>query len=188
MSEEDTDMVDIEMLKEMVMYISEKCKNIDTYAYTHLNKILHYSDIFWFAIHDESLSGEVYVKDKYGARATNVKIAELKLVSDGYLQVQPKLFHNQWQSKPVVCKQYNYKLLTEEQKHHIDKFIRKLANRTASEVKKFNHEDFGWKTLKKNEVIPYESVFFLKPKKPISKKTMNWAKGVVREFESETNA
>ncbi len=178
-------MVDIEMLKEMVMYITENCHHKSTFAYTHLNKILHYSDLHWFGEHGKSISLETYVKEKFGAIPVHVKDAEKEL--KGYLKIQKNLFKGKEQNKPIAIKSYPYRKLTEEQKKHIDKFINKFADWTAVQVQEYAKSDLAYKILNKGEEIPPNSIFFLKQtkKEDVTEDDLKWANDVIVEYEKE---
>jgi len=177
--------VNIEMLKEMVMYITEKCKMKDTFAYTHLNKILHYSDMFWYGEHGSSISGETYIKQKFGPISKHIKIVERLLKKDGFMDVKAIPFWNREQKKPISLKSYPYRLLTEQQKQHLNKFIDWLGNKTAAELREYAKTDLSYSILDKGSEIPYDSVYFLKQtkKEDITEDDLKWANEVIEEYE-----
>lgn len=176
-----------DIFKEMILYITEKCENKEKFGNTHLNKILYYSDLFWYGEHGVPMSGEEYVKDRYGARAKHVLPVVRELKRDGFLKVKKVSFFDKQQKKPVLLKPVSYRFLNEDQMQHIDKFIDKLGNLTAKELADYAHEDISYKILEKNETIPYESVFFLKPTKlkNLTKEDIEWANSVIDEYEAD---
>ncbi len=178
-------MFSMAIFKEMILYITERCGDKETYAYTHLNKILYYSDLFWYGEYGTSLSGETYAKDKYGARATHMMTAENELRKEGYLKIKPVVFFKKSQKKPILLKSPSYKNLTKKQQMHIDQFINKLGGLTAMEVTDYAHKDISYSILKMKKPIPYESVFFLKPTKEedLTEDDLKWAESAIQEYE-----
>ena len=177
---------DREIFEEMILYISEKCKDEPNFGSVLLNKILYYSDVLWFGLHGEAISGERYIRDDHGPRADDWYWVKDSLQKEGFLDVIEKSFHGKTQKRPVVKKAIEYNKLSKKQRTHIDEVISELVPHTASVVSEFSHGNLSWKYLENGEEIPYETVFFLKPtkKKDLTDKELKWADDVIEEFEA----
>jgi hypothetical protein len=177
---------DREIFKEMILFISAQCKNKPTYGSTILNKILYYSDFFWYGMYGDSISGETYVRRDYGAAPKHLLSARDSLKKKGILDMIEVDYHGNLQKRPVVTGSVNYKKLTKEQMEHINKIISEIDDYTAKDVsEKIAHRDLPWNYLKDGDEIPYETVFFLRPTKKtdLTKQDFEWAEKVIDEFE-----
>lgn len=175
--------LDKETFKEMILFISEQAQNYPTFGSTHLNKVLHYSDFFWYGNTGNSISNETYIREDYGQVPQHLIEARAELIDEGKLFLLEKQYYGKKQKRLAVAAPQSYSRLTEEQKDLIKKVIDALAPFTASEVsEQIAHQDLSWQYLRDREEIPYETVFFRRQNK-IPDETMDWAKNVIDEYE-----
>lgn len=174
---------DKETLKEMILYISEKCENELRFSKTHLFKILHYSDFLWFGHTGNPISGETYFRWEHGQVPRHFEDVSKELINDGLLKIVEKPYFDRIQRRTTVLKKPKFKKLSKEQQDFIDTIIDKLTNYDATYVsKEISHNDLSWKYLSNNDDIPYETVFFRRKVKP-SEETLAWAKKEIDEYE-----
>lgn len=174
---------DKDIFKEMILFISHRCQDYPTFGSTHLNKILHYSDFFWYGHTGESISNETYRRKDHGQVPEHLVEARRELQDEGKLQVLEKDYFGRLQKKPVITTTPSYSRLTDEQMDLINKVIEALVCHSASEVsEQIAHQDLSWQYLKDGEEIPYETVFFRR-QNPVPDETMDWAKKVIDEYE-----
>ncbi len=176
---------DRELLKEMILYISERCQDKPTFGSTHLNKILHYSDFLFYAQTGEPISGEIYLRQKHGQIPKHLVEVREELINEGKLIMVERQYFGRTQKRPVLASPTHYELLTPEQREFIDGVISALIDYSAAEVsEQIAHEDLSWAYLENDEEIPYETVFFRRSN-PITHETMAWAKSVIDEYEED---
>src|SRR5687767_11846412 len=68
---------------ELVLYVALRSADDSTYGATKLNKILFYSDFFFYAKCGESITGAEYQKLERGPAPRQMKPAEARLVASG---------------------------------------------------------------------------------------------------------
>lgn len=174
---------DKEIFKEMILYISERCKDNPNFGSVHLNKILHYSDFFWYAENNESISNETYIREKHGQIPKHLVAVRQELEQEGKLKLEEREHYNRTQKRPIVTTPIQYERLTNEQMELIDKIIDAISGFSAYVVsEQIAHEDLSWQCLENGEEIPYETVFFRR-KNRISDDSMKWARDIVNEYE-----
>ena len=175
---------DKELFKELILYISERCQDKPSFGSTHLNKILHYADFFWYASTGDSISGEKYIRQKHGQIPKHLMQVRDELVKEGKLTIEEQQYFGKTQKRPVVVPPVHYQKLTDAQKEFIDEVVSVIADYSAKDLsEKIAHEDLAWQYLNNDEEIPYETVFFRR-KNAVSEETMAWAQSVVDEYEA----
>lgn len=172
-----------EIFKEMILYISDRTADIPTFASTHLNKALHYSDFFSYATTGKSISNETYIRQKFGQIPKHLVQARKELIDTEKLEIVEQNYFGKNQKRLKVKNNHSFELLTIEQKKIIDLIIQQLAGFGASGVSEIAHQDLAWQYLENGEEIPYETVFFRRSN-PVSRETMGWAESVIDEYEA----
>jgi len=168
---------DQETFKEMIFYISERCKDKPHFDTAHLEKILHYSDFFWYGHTGASISGETYIRRQHGPTPKHLDETLEKLVRDGFLEVVKKPRVDYMQKKPVIKKSCEPSKLSKEQAEFIDTVIVDLA---------IAREDIFWQYLSNGEEIPYETVFFRR-RQSLSPSELDEAQDFIGRYEKRLN-
>jgi hypothetical protein len=167
---------DKEIFKEMILYISERCKDKPHFDTAHLEKILHYSDFFWYGHTGVSISGETYLRQQHGPTPKHLEEALEELVRDGFLEVVKKPRVDYTQRKPVIKKSFELNKLSKEQAEFIDTVIVDLVDLAIA------REDIFWQYLSNGEEIPYETVFFRR-RKTLSPSEIDEAQDFIDRYE-----
>jgi hypothetical protein len=175
---------DKEIFKEMILYISERCKDKANFGSIHLNKILHYSDLLWYGHTGESISGETYLREKHGQVSKHLVEVRDELIREGFLEIVERPYFDYIQKRPVVKREVEFVKLSKEQREFIDTIIAELVDLTATYIsEKIAHEDLSWQYLNNGEEIPYESVFFRR-KNSLTEEDIAWANQEIEEYEA----
>jgi hypothetical protein len=149
-----------EKLKELILYVSEKCGDDPRYGATKLNKILFFSDFFAYAKYGEPITGAEYMRESYGPIPKRLLPARQELVSEGALAIQEsQVSHTATQKRPVSLRAANLALFTGQQIALVDWVIEQLRGANASSVSKHTHKYAMWQAASNGETIPYETVF-----------------------------
>ncbi|NUO78538.1 DUF4065 domain-containing protein [candidate division KSB1 bacterium] len=176
---------DKKIFKEMILYVAERCADKPNFGSTHLNKILHYTDFFWYGHTGESLSGETYLCAKHGQVPKHFEEVRDELVREGFLAMVEKRCVDYVQKRPTVLKKIELTALSQEQREFIDTIIVWLVDHTAGYVSdQVAHEDLAWKYLNPGDEIPYETVFFRR-KKNLSAGEIEAAQAFIEAYEEK---
>jgi len=172
---------DQEVFKEMVLYISERCQDKPHFDTARLEKILHYSDFFWYGHTGASISGETYLRRQHGPTPKHLEETLEKLVRDGFLEVVRRPRVDYTQKKPVIKKAFEPSKLSKEQAEFIDTVIADVVDLAVA------REDIFWQYLSNGEEIPYETVFFRR-RQSLSPSELGEAQDFIGRYENRLNA
>lgn len=171
---------DQETFKEMILYISERCQDKLQFDTARLEKVLHYSDFFWYGHTGASISGETYLRRQHGPTPKHLEETLEKLVRDGFLEVIKKPRVDYTQKKPVIKKPCELNKLSKEQAEFIDTVIVDVVDLAVA------REDIFWQYLGNGEEIPYETVFFRR-RQSLSPSELDEAQDFIDRYEKPLN-
>lgn len=164
-------------LRELILYIADKCRHEPSFGKTSLNKILYFADFMHFAGSGESITGVRYVRRQMGPvpewHALRVAFDELQ--SGGRLDIADVDYFGWPQKKPVALGKPDVSCFSEKQLNLVDRVAELVCKFSATEISDITHEDLGWKFAVDGEVIPYETVW-LRRKVCMSQKAILHAK------------
>lgn len=149
-----------ERLRELILYVADKCASDEYFGSVKLNKILYFADQVSYAAYGESITGSEYLPLPQGPapkRLATVKgemlearevIEQTRTVGGGYTQKRIIGLR-----APDLTKFSGRDIAT------IDGTIEFLEKKTASDVSYFSHGR-AWRIAYKNQCpMPYEAAF-----------------------------
>lgn len=167
-----------EKLKEMILYISEKCSNQRAFGVTKLNKILWFSDVVAFKYLGNPITGTPYIRRDYGPVPKYIKEVKEELIQNKDLAIRHEQFFNRIQERPVHLRRAKVHLFSTDQLRTVDDVIAMLEDANADEVSELSHEKV-WELLEDGEPMPYEAGFL--SSKPINQSDIDRTKALVKE-------
>ena len=146
-------------LKNLILYLSQKCAGHSNFGKTKLCKLLYFSDFLNFAEYDEPITGCEYIRMPYGPYPDDFRHTLNSMIDDRQLALQKfQLAQDQVQEKPVNLEEPDLSLFSASEVSIIDSVIEKFASSSGTAMSEFSHR-LGWKFARDREVIPYESIF-----------------------------
>ncbi len=145
-------------LRELILYISQKCANDPTFGATKLNKLLFYSDFFSYFRYGEPIAGLEYQKLPNGPAPKQLVPVRESMVSSGDVAMQKVSFFNKQQHRCVPLRDPDLSRFKGRDIALIDELIEGLWGKTASEVSELSHKR-AWRIAKDRESIPYQAIF-----------------------------
>jgi len=171
---------DEEKLKQLILYVSQKCADQKGFGATKLNKILYFSDFLVYANTGKPITGVAYQRLEWGPAPRRMKPLLSQLEESGELAMQEVLIPGGYRSKkPVNLVAPNLSLFSAEEIATVDEVIDNLEEFTASDTSRFSHDWGGWKYADDRDLIPYESVFI--SNKPITRRDRARGREVARQ-------
>jgi len=147
-------------LKELILYISERCAGHLKFGATKLNKILYFSDFLAYAHTGEPITGVEYMKLPNGPAPKKLVPIREQMRAAGELGIQEVwLRSGKIQKRTVNLRRPNLSVFTAEQISIVDTVIEALSSANSDEVSDLSHKMVGWKVADAKEVIPYETIF-----------------------------
>jgi len=155
-------------LEELILYISECCKDSPTFGAILLNKILFYSDFLHYGHYGTPITGATYVHMPNGPAPCSPQFlsARNNLVMNERLEIKERLVGRWIQKRPIAKDKSDKSLFSDSERAIIDYVIDALSCRTAGFVSDYTHKEVPWLLTKEGEEIPYYTVF-IREREPI---------------------
>jgi len=147
-----------ERLRELILYISQKCADDPTFGATKLNKLLFYSDFFSYFRFGEAIAGLEYQRLPNGPVPKQLLPVRERMVEDRELAVQKTGFFDKQQHRCVPLRDPDLSKFKARDIAVIDDLIQRLWAKTAKEVSELSHQR-AWRIAKDRESIPYQAIF-----------------------------
>lgn len=145
-------------LRELIVYISEKCADDPNFGAIKLNKILYYSDFRAFERWGVPLTGVGYFRLRNGPAPKALVPVRDALVQEGAIRLEKVPVGNVEQRRTVALRPPVLEHFTTDEILLVDEVIRELWPQNATEVSDASH-DIRWLTLSHKDDIPYEFAF-----------------------------
>lgn len=168
-------MADTEKLKELILFISDHCKDKPMFGATHLNKILYFADFLHYKYTGRPISDSEYFKLEAGPAPKQLVPAREQLIGAGLLEIRERpTLSGYIQKRPTPTGDVSTTFLTDEQKQ----FIRDIANQactfTASDLSGLTHKHLAWQLAGNRDDIPFFTIHCTKVN-AITAISKNWA-------------
>lgn len=146
-------------LKELILYVADRCEADPTFGAVKLNKILFYADFLAFASTGKPITGVEYEKMQLGPVPSALQQASASLIAEGGLARQRKDRFGHAQIRFVALRVPDLSLFTGAEIALVDEVIEALRGVNAAEASGLSHLEHGWQLANLREPIPYETVF-----------------------------
>lgn len=154
-----------EKLKNVILYILEKCGGKPNIGETVLYKLLYFIDFDNVEINGKPITGMNYIRLQYGpvpmAKEYNKVVGQM--VSNNELKIFSQQYFGRLQKRYVALRNSDVSFLTVEEISVIDKVVNRLSDLSATQVEAYVHEDIPWKVTKDKQIIPYDLVIDREP-------------------------
>lgn len=148
-------------LREMMMHIATKERDNPKFGATKLNKILFYSDFFWYLRTGKSLTGADYAKRDHGPAARALLPAQQSLVRDQSAHVEYRRLPYRGQKRLVPNRAAQLDgLYRVDEVEFVDSVIEWLRDWSAGQVSETTHGLLGWRLADYDEDIPYFTALY----------------------------
>ncbi len=147
-----------EKLSAMIAYLTAKGHNVYK---TSLNKLLFYSDLSYFYLRNQGISGAVYYNRQFGPVAEQAGPTLDDLTERGIVKVVPRT-QTLESADPVSLSA----TLTNDEKKVLDWVAETYGPMTASAISDLSHDEKAYKFTRPNEPIAYAYSKFLKKLPP----------------------
>lgn len=164
---------DPQKLKNVILYILERCAGKPNVGETVLYKLLYFIDFDNFEINNQSISGLDYIHLQYGPAPVASQYSpvieamkasqELKIIISDYFGLKIKRYIN------LIG--HDIDSLCSKETKVIDDVIGSLSNMSASQIEEYSHGDAPWQLTGDKEVISYNLVF--KRRTPYAKRSID---------------
>lgn len=173
----------IEKLKELILFLTENNKENPRFGSTVLNKMLYYTDFYWFAYTGQSMTGEDYVRQEYGPVPRSLLKAREELEKEGTLKIEEVTFYGKPQKRPINKVPFKQSKLNNNEIEFAKMVIKHFEVFTATQISDVSHK-LPWEVANNDDVIPYETIYW-QEKNTIPDSTINWAQTILIEKKTQ---
>lgn len=151
---------DAKKLKNVILYILEKCGGKPNLGETVLYKLLYFIDFDGFEIIGKPIIGLNYIRLQYGPvpSANEYNAVIKKMVESGELKIFSQQYYGMLQKRYVALRNYEVGSLRPDETKVIDMIINRLSDLNAKQIESYVHEDIPWKIIEDGQIIPYALV------------------------------
>lgn len=153
-------------LKQVLLYILEKCGAKPNVGETVLYKLLYFCDFNFYELYEEPLTGLTYKRIKFGPAPCGLEGIVREMIKEGQLKKITADYYGKPQKKyiPLVEPDLEKVKIGVNGKEVIDNVINsRLSDMNASAIADYSHQDIPCETTPEDEIIDYELVFYRKP-------------------------
>jgi len=170
--------------KTLVLYVIWRTGELRDFGSTKLNKVLWFSDARAFEAFGKAVTGETYIREKFGPVPQHILPTLEELHSDGLIQAWREPFFDFEISRYRAHMPPDTSVFTADELGIIDWWIKHVAEEhTAASISEASH-DYAWKIARLGEVLPYQAFLTRRIRQP-SGKELDWVKAEAEKLGSK---
>jgi len=150
----------VSKLKNVLLYILERCAGKPNVGETVLYKLLYFSDFNYYELYEEHLTGAKYRKLPYGPVPQKFDTIIGQMMEKKMIQRIKTEYFDKMQTRYIPLAKADLTELKASEKEVIDKVIEQMSDWSASAISNYSHKDMPWLASKEGEEINYELAFY----------------------------
>ncbi len=152
--------LNINKLKNVLLYILERCAGKPNVGETVLYKLLYFSDFNYYEQYEEHLTGASYRKLPFGPVPQKLDLVINGMIDDKQLKRIKTEFHGYPQIRYLPLEKADLTELKASEKDVIDRVIDQMSDWSASAISNYSHKDLPWEVTDEGREISYELAFY----------------------------
>ena len=147
-------------LKNVLLYILERCAGKPNVGETVLYKLLYFSDFNYYELYEEHLTGATYRKLPYGPVPQNLDAITSQMIKDGQLQRIKTPYGGFVQCRYLPLEKADLTQMKASEKEVIDRVIEQMGDWSANAISNYSHQDLPWQVTEDGKEISYNLAFY----------------------------
>jgi hypothetical protein len=143
-------------LREMILYVSSRAKDMPRYGKTKLNKILWDADFSAYLSRRTPVTGRPYQKLKAGPAPVEMPTVLAEMQADGLIEIEAVQVGAYVEHRIIARVEPSLRLFSADDLHYMNQSIERFWDLTAGEASDESH-GIAWKTRDELDPMPYES-------------------------------
>lgn len=169
-------------LKELILYIAQKCWRDESYGSVVLNKILFFADFRAYASYGEAITGQKYRRYAQGPCPSQMKYVKQELEKSGDAK-EAHVLRDGFIQKPLMpLREPNLKLFSGAEIAIVDDMIEYVRGHSATSISNLSHKFAGWQLAQDRGEIPYYTVYANLESEELSDTEYDWATSVACDY------
>lgn len=145
-------------LRELILYIADKCADDKYFGAVKLNKILWHADMHAYAHYGVPVTGLEYMRLDHGPAPRRLLPVKEAMLEKGEIVEQPRQLGRRTQKRIIPLREPNLEIFSGKDIAAVDAVIEFLWDKTADDVSEMSHWR-AWRITPPGELIPYEAAF-----------------------------
>jgi len=166
-------------MRELILYISDRCSEDPGYGATKLNKILYHSDFIAFLRDGHPVTGAEYAAREHGPAPRRLVPVRDSLIADRKLFIKHRRIMDKVQQRPIAMEPPSLGLFSARDISIVDEVIQGLWGQTATEVSDGSH-GIAWDSMDEGESIPYEAAYL--SDEPLTQAEIAMARDLAQQY------
>jgi transcriptional regulator with XRE-family HTH domain len=150
----------VDKLKNVLLYILEKCAGKPNVGETVLYKLLYFSDFNYYELYEEHLTGAKYKKLPFGPVPQKLNAIINQMIEGGGLKRVKTKYHGYPQTRYLPLEKADLTQLKASETEILDRVIEQMSDWSAAAISNYSHKDLPWLASKEGEDINYELAFY----------------------------
>lgn len=144
-------------LKNVILYLLEKCGGKPNLGETVLYKLLYFIDFDNFEITGQPMTGINYVNRQFGPVPATMEYCAVieEMQNSGQLKIFSQEYYGLTQKRYVALSNYEEGSLSLREIKLVDSVINRLSDMSARQIEDYVHADVPWKLTRDKQIIPY---------------------------------
>ena len=152
------DMQGQDRLRQLILYIANKCENNSRFGMTKLVKILYFADFESYRQRGKPITGLAYIKQPYGpVPEPFFTVRDSMVGKDIVIRTQATLGDRE-QQRVIAMREPDLSLFSAEDIAIVDQVIELVWKLNAEQVSNMSH-GLAWLAAKDKERIPYQAAY-----------------------------
>jgi hypothetical protein len=144
-------------IRQLVLYIAEKCETARYFGAIKLNKIIWKADFDSFAERGVPVTGREYRRQKYGPVLREMKPLHDDMLKDGLIRIEPRDFGGDIvEHRTIALAPPDLSMFSEPDLSYVERSIIHYWEKTGMEASDESH-GVAWLTRANGDTMPYES-------------------------------
>jgi uncharacterized phage-associated protein len=174
---------DLTKFKALVLYVIWKAGDVRDFGIVKLNKVLWFSDARNFEAYGKPLTGEKYIRRKFGPVPKHIDEVLSQLSDEGHVQSWTERYFEFEVKRFSTDRPPDTTLFSADELALIDFWIGQIADHyTATSISEKSH-DYGWKIVADGEELPLMSFLAKRIRHPKQGAELDWAQSSALKIE-----
>jgi hypothetical protein len=167
--------------RSLLHYVIWKTGDREGFGTTKLYKVLWFSDARAFMLYKEPITGETYIRQKYGPMPKHAAGVLNEMQTQGVIRIWIDKYFNQSIRRFESLQNPDRLTLTDTQRQIVEYWIKHIADdHTATSISEETH-DYTWEIATLGEELPYAAIFASRARDPEGSE-LEWAKSRVKDL------
>jgi transcriptional regulator with XRE-family HTH domain len=150
----------VDKLKNVLLYILERCAGKPNVGETVLNKLLYFCDFNYYELYEEHLTGARYKKLPYGPVPQKLDSILNQMIDKAQLKRIKTEYHGLMQTRYMPLEKADLTQLSAAEKTVIDDVILQMSDWNANKISDYSHKDMPWMATENGDYIGYNLAFY----------------------------